>query len=357
MVKSEYKKIKLSDIRQYGKNPRINDLAVDYVMESIKQCEYISPIIIDENNVILAGHTRYKALKKLGYKEIECVIKYGLTDEQKKKYRILDNKTGEYALWNEQLLKNEIKGLDFGELEIDWGFEKIDFEPSDEGNETDDDGLAPSCQHNVFENQEKMQFEVDNKWGIPEIQPTQTKGDKFLRFMDWKEVDDLSEYIAHFYYDDYKFMSAWREPDKYIDKLKEFKAVVSPDFSLYTDFPLALQILSCYRRNWCGAYWQQIGIDIIPDVVWGEEKTFEFCFDGIPKHSTVAVSTVGVMRDEEWNNKKGSLFLKGYNEMIKRLEPTTILVYGAMVEGIPKGDNVINIPSYYEEKRKNYWGK
>lgn len=112
----ELKKIKIEDIKPYERNPRFNDDAVDAVKKSIEQCEYVSPIVLDENNVILAGHTRYKALKKLGYKEAECVIKEGLTEEQKKKYRLLDNKTNELA--------EELEGLDFGDLDLDWGFDE-----------------------------------------------------------------------------------------------------------------------------------------------------------------------------------------------------------------------------------------
>ena len=75
-MKKELLKMKLSDIVPYENNPRRNDQAVDAVKESIKQCDYIAPIIIDEDNVILAGHTRYKALKSLGRKEAE-VLKIG----------------------------------------------------------------------------------------------------------------------------------------------------------------------------------------------------------------------------------------------------------------------------------------
>ena len=120
----ELKKIKIEDIKPYERNPRFNDDAVDAVKKSIEQCEYVSPIVLDENNVILAGHTRYKALKKLGYKEAECVIKEGLTEEQKKKYRLLDNKTNELADWDMDLLSEELEGLDFGDLDLDWGIKK-----------------------------------------------------------------------------------------------------------------------------------------------------------------------------------------------------------------------------------------
>ncbi len=114
----------MAEIKPYEKNPRKNDGAADAVMKSINQCGYVAPIIIDEKNVILAGHTRYKALKKLGYDEAECVVKEGLTEEQKKKYRLLDNKTNELAEWDFELLAEELDGLDFGDLDLDWGIEK-----------------------------------------------------------------------------------------------------------------------------------------------------------------------------------------------------------------------------------------
>ena len=91
------------------------------MVESIRQCGYIAPIIIDEDGVILAGHTRYKAIKKLGKAEVECIVKEGLTEEQKKKYRILDNKTNELADWDLSLLADELNELDFGDLDLDWG--------------------------------------------------------------------------------------------------------------------------------------------------------------------------------------------------------------------------------------------
>ena len=105
--------LKLTDVFPYVNNPRKNDDAVNAVAESIKQCSYIAPIIIDEDGVILAGHTRYKALKKLGYKECEVVIASNLTEEQKKKYRLYDNKTAEMASWDQKKLSAELCDVDF----------------------------------------------------------------------------------------------------------------------------------------------------------------------------------------------------------------------------------------------------
>ena len=105
-------KLKLSEIIPYENNPRKNDAAVNAVAESIRQCSYITPIIVDENHVIIAGHTRYKALMALGESEAECLVCDVLTEEQKKKYRFLDNKTGEKAAWDLMKLEVELEGLD-----------------------------------------------------------------------------------------------------------------------------------------------------------------------------------------------------------------------------------------------------
>lgn len=116
----ELKMLGVQQIKPYKNNPRKNDQAVDAVVESIQQCGYIAPIIVDENHVILAGHTRYKAILRLGHREVMVIVKEGLTEEQKRKYRLLDNKVGELADWDVVLLEQELNGLDFGKLELDW---------------------------------------------------------------------------------------------------------------------------------------------------------------------------------------------------------------------------------------------
>lgn len=120
-MKKELKSIKLNKLKEYENNPRLNDGAVEYVSESIKQVGYISPIIVDEKNEILAGHTRVKALSANGADEAEVIVVTGLSEEQKKKFRILDNKTNEFAGWDFEKLEEELDGLDFEGFDFGFG--------------------------------------------------------------------------------------------------------------------------------------------------------------------------------------------------------------------------------------------
>jgi site-specific DNA-methyltransferase (adenine-specific) len=113
---------KITDIKPYEKNPRKNDEAVKYVAESIKEFGFKVPIIIDKNGVIVCGHTRYKAAKKLKMEEVPCIQADDLNEEQIKAFRLADNKVSEYAEWDWELLKEEIEGLSTINVE-DFGFE------------------------------------------------------------------------------------------------------------------------------------------------------------------------------------------------------------------------------------------
>jgi site-specific DNA-methyltransferase (adenine-specific) len=141
----QLKTVKLKDIVPYENNPRHNDQAVEAVKESIKQCEYIAPIIVDENMVILAGHTRHKALKSLGKKDAEVMIVTGLTEEQKRKYRLLDNKTNELAEWDIDALELELEDLDFEGFDFGFDIEQIEPEPEVEDDDYTEESVETRC--------------------------------------------------------------------------------------------------------------------------------------------------------------------------------------------------------------------
>lgn len=127
IVKEEIVYKSLDEIKEYENNPRQNDEAVEYVANSIKEFGFRNPIILDKDNVIIAGHTRYKASQQLKLKEVPCIYANDLTKEQVKAFRLADNRVGEIAEWDDDLLKIELDDI----LDIDMsdlGFDDIDLE-------------------------------------------------------------------------------------------------------------------------------------------------------------------------------------------------------------------------------------
>lgn len=133
----------IDDIKPYENNPRNNDDAVDAVANSIKEFGWQQPIVVDSEGVIIAGHTRYKAAQKLGLKTVPVVIAKDLSEEQVKAYRLADNKSGELATWNDDLLSTELEDI----LDIDmtdYGFDPLkDIEEDGEAQEDDFDEEPP----------------------------------------------------------------------------------------------------------------------------------------------------------------------------------------------------------------------
>lgn len=108
----KFEEISTNEIIPYENNPRNNKAAIPYVKESIQQFGFKVPIIIDSNNVIVCGHTRYLAAKELEMESIPCVRADDLTPEQIKAFRIADNKVSEYATWDFDKLLQELEGIE-----------------------------------------------------------------------------------------------------------------------------------------------------------------------------------------------------------------------------------------------------
>lgn len=169
-------------------------------------------------------------------------------------------------------------------------------------------------------NIEKGFFKSTNKYGIPDIKKDEFEVKELIPY----RVDSNRNGTAHFFLDDYRFERCWRKPDSQIEELKKYDGVLSPDFSMYTNYPQAMQIWQVYRNRWCACYWQSLGIKVIPTISWSDEQSFKYCFLGVQKGSTVAIGTVGVLNDEYAK----TLFMQGFKEMLKQLEPKEILIYG-----------------------------
>ena len=127
---------KIDELKEYDNNPRYNDNAINAVAESIKQFGFKVPIIIDKNGIIVAGHTRRKAAKKLGLDVVPCIVADDLTEEQVKAFRLADNKVSEFATWDFEKLEQELYELSEMDMSA-FGFE-IDVEEFDESDLDDD---------------------------------------------------------------------------------------------------------------------------------------------------------------------------------------------------------------------------
>lgn len=177
----------------------------------------------------------------------------------------------------------------------------------------------------------RNQFDGIGEFGIPEIPKCNFSDDELenlllIGFDKLKSDENNFDRMVHFFLYDYKFESIWNKPNTYVEKLKKYKAVLSPDFSMYIEMNRTLQLYNTFRNRWCGAYLASKGIKVISTVNWGNEDTFDFCFDGIPKGSIVAVSTYMVREHNNHSDQK-EFFMKGYNEMLRRIEPSKIICY------------------------------
>ena len=201
------------------------------------------------------------------------------------------------------------------------------------------------------ENIKRWNFFSKNKWNIPTLKGID-KFDKKVQFIGFNyaktcEKQLKTDFGVHFFLDDYQFERLWNRPDKYIQLLLKFKYVLSPDFSMYTDYPKAMQMWKHYQKHWLGAYMELFGIKVIPTIGWSDKDSFKWCFDGEPKNSIVAVSSIGTQRDKE----SKQAFLEGYNKMLEVLKPTKILFWGNIPNEIDKS-NVIQMGYIMDEKFK-----
>ncbi|MEG2076689.1 MAG: DUF4417 domain-containing protein, partial [Victivallaceae bacterium] len=158
---------------------------------------------------------------------------------------------------------------------------------------------------------------------MPTLKPETVFPEGLIDFNDAMRYDRFSSHV-HFYMDDGKFECLWRDPERYFSRLKSYAGIFTPNFSLYTDMPIAMQIWNTFRSRLIGQMMQSAGIKVIPSVTWADKGSFAFCFDGLPKSSIVAVSSVGVWRDKVFSRK----FMRGLSAMIAALEPSGIAFYG-----------------------------
>lgn len=166
--------------------------------------------------------------------------------------------------------------------------------------------------------------EYAGKYEFPILFPTYQIPNKVIVFSKALRTKDYNQWV-HFYEDDVSFERIWRQPKKYLPILRKFKGVILPDFSLYRDMPLAMQIWNIYRSRAFGHWLQKEGITVIVNIRYGDERTYQVCCDGVPQNCVIAIGTHGTMK----NREDRYYLLHGLDEVVERLQPSAIVVYGS----------------------------
>ena len=325
--------MKIHDIVPYERNARHNASAVPVVADSIKEFGLRGTIGLEsrERPVIVWGHTRVEACRSLGWDEIpDSKIEYcdDLTDEQIKAFRIADNKTGEVATWNKSMLREEVRSLkdfDMSRFGVEFKAKKLDYG-------------AERLRTDRAYNLDLVNRYDCNGGGFPPLDGVDDMPRELIGFNYAKSTDAKAKRGngCHFFIDDYQFERVWANPEKYLDVLKPFGCVLTPDFSLYMDMPAPMQAWNRYRSQALGRWWQDKGLTVVPTLSWAQPESYAFCFEGVPRHSTVATSTVGVKGDAD----ALAVWADGMREAMRRVESSRVLLYGGDV-GFDFGDTEV----------------
>jgi hypothetical protein len=182
-----------------------------------------------------------------------------------------------------------------------------------------------------------VQFPSSNPLGFPDIKRQRVViPDNLVAYNALSRSMDRSDLVigTHFFLQDNKFTSIWSHPNRAVHRLQTLTDIVlGPDFSMYTDWPLAVQYFNKYRNHWCMALWQSAGLTVVPTVLWSGADSYEWCFEGLPEEATLAVSSVGCCVNQEYR----AGFCEGYKEMVDRLRPKRVLFYGPSPAELPRG--------------------
>ena len=188
-------------------------------------------------------------------------------------------------------------------------------------------------------------FEAVGKWNIPLIKKQNLDSEeiRLIACSDTKANDNENNKKCgvHFFVDDYRFNGIYDCPERTLPRYSQYAFLLSPDYSTYSDMSLWRQLENVAKNRWVGAYWQSKGLTVIPTVSWGLAQSFDFCFDGIERNSTVAIGMIGCKRSK-------LRFMRGYNAMLEKIEPSKIICFGTP---FPEMDgNIITVD--YADSRK-----
>lgn len=330
--------VPISLVDLWDKNPRkIDDKAYERLKKQIQKLGFYKPLICFEENgryISVGGNQRLKALRELGYETVGISLIHPKSESEKVEYALSDNDTAGYYEGDRLLsLIGEVGDIQFEDYNVDVGFsmpvkevvEVLEVSPVVENVSLSEVITSRETPQRDIMNLNRGNIDRTlNIWGIPVIRKEDIEIDNLVPFSVAKLTQERDGKVVHFFQNDDMFSVVWNKPDKYIDMFRQFKACFSPDFSMYVSMPLAVQLWNVYRNRWCGSYWQDNDIRVIPTISWSDQRSYNFCFLGVERGSDVAVSNLGIGHNREGKD----LFVKGFDEMIRRIAPRRVYFYG-----------------------------
>lgn len=185
-------------------------------------------------------------------------------------------------------------------------------------------------------------------YGLPQLAPTQEIPENVISFNERNGVKNPNKHWVDFFIDDILFENFWKNPHSSIKNLKKFKGIISTDYSMLPEMLPGQRIWNCTRNRVMAYYLQQQGFNVIPVASWCLESDFEWCFDGLPENSSIAISTNGCMSS---SYSKRILFM-GIEELQKQKSPSHLIVCGRHVPELDKYGNVYYYPCYSQRWRE-----
>lgn len=345
--------ISVDNIKPYTKNAKKHSKRqIEKIAKSINDFGWKQNLVIDSDNVLVVGHGRFEAAKLLGLDEVPCVRADDLTEDEIKAYRLADNAISSNDYDNELIL-DELETIDYDMSEFDFSLPEIELQIAEEEEQHQQNVEDTRFSVRNILNLEKGQFLGAGKYDMPIIEPV-TELPEIKEWISFNYVlsdKDPEGKAVHFFIDDYQFERIFNQPEKYVEKLRQYVAVATPDFSPYGDMPLITQMWNHYRKQWVGAWLQHHGVTVIPTIRCStDERSLEWYLDGIPEGGIVIMSSMWTGDDNTADISK-----KEFLTMKKALKPKKIFIYGKDTGnmGITKKDNVEYIKNFTSKRWEN----
>lgn len=186
------------------------------------------------------------------------------------------------------------------------------------------------------------------KYRLPQLEPTQAVPNKVIGFNERKGISSPENYWVDFFIDDVMFEKFWNHPEVSFSNLKKFAGIITTDYSMFPEMLPGQIIWNCTRNRVMAYYLQQQGFNIIPVASWCTENDFEWCFDGLPENSSIAISTNGCL-SSPYSRR---IFLRGVEELETQKSPSHIIICGRPFPEIDDLPNVVYYPSFSQRWRK-----